>query len=127
MKTRTCKLFIPLALLVAAPAVWAQDSDDGEEVTITIMEEAESLMPDAVIKIISLPLPAQGEAKGHDKANAARGNPSRAAGLETAEQAREQGRDAAEHASENARNNREEHGRPENPGRPDNLPQPPGR
>jgi len=125
MKTRTCTLIIPMALLLAAPPAWSEQAGDDDEVTITIIEDAETLMPDAVIKIIALPESAQGQAKGHDTANQAREKQQRKDGLETAEQARQAGRDAAESASDNARNHREDTGRPENPGRPDN-PGPPG-
>lgn len=127
MKLRTCTFFLVLTPVFLADYALAQDTGSDDEVTITIMEDAEALLPDAVIRVIELPDPAQGQAKGLEKANEARANERRAAGLDRAEQARSEGRERGEQASEDARNNREDHGRPEDPGRPDNLPTPPGR
>ena len=132
MKSR---ILIPalIALMGVSAGAWADDDDDGAEATIRLMDSAESALPGAVTKTITLPdhllvetadqAATVNEAKhGHDKANERLENENRAKGLSQAEAARQSGKELAEKAKE-ARENRarsEPPGRPDNPGPPEN-------
>jgi len=125
-----------LALTTFSANSWG---DDDAEATIRLMGAAEAELPDAVTKEISLPehllqraaedQPAAVEhaQKGLDNANANREKQNRLDGLAKAEAARERGAEMSEKANENRENHgrsEDPPGRPDNPGKPDNPGQP---
>ena len=134
MSQMKSKILIPalIAVIGASAGARAADDDAGAEATIRLMDTAETALPGAVTKTITLPehllvesedqVAAVDRAKnGHDKANLRLENENRAKGLSRAESARENGEEMAEKAKE-ARENRgraDPPGRPENPGRPE--------
>ena len=130
MKYKTL-FFAPLALMLFSTNAWTQDDDDAEA-TIRLMSVAEAQLPDDVIKEIKLPqhlLDAEPEDQVAAVEKAAEGlkNAEENVNKEKSNNASSQAQEARQHVSEmsdNAKENRENRGRSDPPGRPDNPGQP---
>jgi len=111
-------------------AAHAQDAIDSSlEVTIRLLPE-NAVGPGDVTRRIELP-PAVAERPATPPADPTQGPPPGAEngggqGLDVATEARERGRDFGQEVAEQARENRENAGRPDDAGPPNDLPSPPG-
>jgi hypothetical protein len=134
------RILIPalIALMGVSAGAWADDQDDGGEVTISLMPASEDESPGAVTKQISLPdlvnLVGSDQAKASVEKRAVKaledagkkGN--REHGWSQADRAREQVQDMAENAkAKNENRGRAEEDRPERPDPPGPPESPPGR
>jgi len=116
---------LAVALTVAAVAQAQAPSEPSLDVTIRLLPE-NAVGPEDITRRIELP-PAAQNARPPQAANpgppAGVENPGR--GDEVAGEARERGREFGQEVAEQARGNRENAGRPDNPGPPDGVPGPP--
>ncbi len=137
MKT---KILIPaaIALMGVSAGAWAEDPDDGSEVTISLMPSPSDNVPDVVTNRIPLPdltelvenTTAQEKVKrAKDALNQAeqKRTEGRDHGWSQADRAREQAQDMAENAKAKNENRGRSEDRPERPDPPGRPESPPGR